>query len=243
MWPRSRLQKVPADREQTLRTLMTLALDAKDWDAAKEWHDQLLKMQPASLFERGEFARELFARGEYGRAEVELRALVAASQGDNRALAPALKDLGRTLAKARKGEEALSTLRRALTVAGAEAGVRGEVYEAITEIYRADQRLPDWVKLLDAEHPSDFPRLALLGSLYEETGDAAKALTTYRRALAVSPRQIDLRLKMIRLLQSQGELDTAIREYDGLIRAAPNDPQFVFEECEALLQRVIARAR
>ena len=42
---------------------------------------------------------------------------------------------------------------------------------------------------------------------------------------------------MIRLLESQGELDAAITEYDGLIRAAPSDPQFVFEECEALLQR------
>ncbi len=42
---------------------------------------------------------------------------------------------------------------------------------------------------------------------------------------------------MIRLLQSQGEIDRAIAEYDGLIRAAPNNPQFVFEECEALLQR------
>ncbi len=231
------LQKVPAERELTLRTLMTLALDAKDWDAAKDWHGQLVKMQPTSLFERGELARELFSRGEYARAEDEFRALVTASQGDNRALAPALKDLGKTLAKAHKSDEAIATLRKALQVAGAEAGVRHEVYDAITEIYRADQRLPEWVKLLEGEHPGDFPRLALLGSLYEETGDAERALATYRRALAVSPRQIDLRLKMIRLLQSQGELDTAIREYEGLIRAAPNDPQFVFEECEALLQR------
>src|SRR6185369_10006472 len=47
----------------------------------------------------------------------------------------------------------------------------------------------------------------------------------------------DLRLKMIRVLQSQGELDKAIAEYEGLIRAAPNNPQFVFEQCEALMQR------
>ncbi|MGO8994807.1 MAG: tetratricopeptide repeat protein [Polyangiaceae bacterium] len=231
------LQTVPADREQTLRTLMTLALDAKDWDAADGWHAQLVKMQPTSLFVRGELARELFTRGEYGRAEGEFAELVTASQGDNRALAPALKDLGKTLAKEHKSEQAIATLKHALAVAGAEAGVRGEVYEAITEIYRADQRLPEWVSELEAEHPGDFPRLALLGSLYEETGDSTKALATYRRALAVNPRQIDLRLKMIRLLESQGELDAAITEYDGLIRAAPNDPQFVFEECEALLQR------
>ncbi len=231
------LQTLPADREQTLRTLMTLALDAKDWAAATRWHGELVKMQPASLFVRGELARELFARAEYERAEGEFASLVAAAQGDNRALAPALKDLGKTLAKEHKNDEALTTLKRALAVAGAEAGVRGEVYEAMTEIYRADQRLPDWVKALEAEHPGDFPRLALLGALYEETGDATKALATYRRALAVNPRQIDLRLKMIRLLESQGELDAAITEYDGLIRAAPNNPQFVFEECEALLQR------
>ncbi len=231
------LQTTAADRELTIRTLMGLALDAKDWSAAKRWHALLVKAQPASLFVRGELAHELLTRGEYALAETELVDLVGASQGDNRALAPALKDLGKAQAKEHKNLEALATLKRALSVAGAEAGVRGEIYEAITEVYRADQRLPEWVKQLENEHPGDFPRLALLGALYEETGDAQKALETYRRALAVNPRQIDLRLKMIRLLQSQGELDQAIAEYDGLIRAAPNNPQFVFEECEALLQR------
>ncbi|HEY2516182.1 MAG TPA: HEAT repeat domain-containing protein [Polyangiaceae bacterium] len=231
------VQKASADREQTIRTLEGLCLDAKDWDAAKQFHTLLVKNTPASLFVRGELARELYSRGEYERAEKEFQDLVTASQGDNRTLAPALKDLGKTLAKEHKNAEALSTLKRALTVAGAEAGVRGEVYEAMTEIYRADQRLPEWVAVLEAEHPSDFPRLALLGALYEETGDAPKALATYRRALASNPRQIDLRLKMIRLMQSQGDLDAAIAEYEGLIRAAPNNPQFVFEECEALLQR------
>ena len=49
----------------------------------------------------------------------------------------------------------------------------------MTEIYRADQRLPEWVKTLEAEHPGDFLRLALLGSLFEETGDPPKALETY----------------------------------------------------------------
>ncbi len=231
------LQTAPADREQTLRTLMTLALDAKDYEDAKKWHEILVGMHSISLLVRGELARELYARGEYERAETEFTQLVDAARGDNRALAPALKDLGKTLAREHKNGEAVATLKRALAVAGAEAGVRGEVYEAITEIYRADQRLPEWVTTLEAEHPGDFLRLALLASLYEETGDAAKALATYRRALAVNPRQIDLRLRMIRLLESQGELDRAIAEYDGLIRAAPNDPQFVFEECEALLQR------
>ena len=231
------LQTVPAEKEQTLRTLMTLALDGKDFTAAKSFHQQLVRAQPTSLPVKGELARELFSRAEYDKAEAEFRDLVNAASGDNRALAPALKDLGKAQAKAHKNPEALATLKKALAAAGQEAAVRAEIYETVTEIYRADQQLPVLIKQIEDEHPSDFARLALLGALYEETGDSSKALDTYKKALAVNPKHIDLRLKMIRVLQSQGELDKAIAEYEALIRAAPNNPQFVFEQCEALMQR------
>jgi tetratricopeptide (TPR) repeat protein len=231
------LQTAQADKEQTLRTLMALALDQKDWEAAKTFHRDLLKLQSTSLFVRAELGRELYSRGEYERAEVEFKDVVAAAAGDNRALAPALKELGRTQAKAHENREALATLKKALAASGAETALRAEIYEVITEIYRADQQLPALVKELEDEHPSDFGRLALLGALYEETGDSAKAIETFKRALAINPRQIDLRLRMVRLLQANGDLDQAIAEYEGLIRAAPNNPQFVFEECSALLER------
>lgn len=231
------LQTAQTDKEQTLRTLMAIALDAKDWAGAKGYHEQLVKLEPTSLFVKGELGRELFSRGEYEKSEPEFQALVQAATGDNRTLAPALKDLGKAQAKAHKNKESLDTLKKALAVAGQEAAVRAEIYETITEIYRADQQLPVLIKQLEDEHPSDYARLALLGSLYEETGDAVRAIDTYRKALAINPRQIDLRLKMVRLLQTQGDLDKAIAEYEGLIRAAPNNPEFVFEECEALMQR------
>ena len=231
------LQTLRADREQTLRTLMALALTAQDWMAAKEFHTRLVQLEPTSLFVRGELGRELFARGEYARAASELQAVAAAAAGDNRALAPALKELGRAQAKAHENEAALVTLKRALAAAGGETALRAEIYQTIAEIYRSDQRLPALVEELENEHPRDAPRLALLGSLYDETGDSAKAIDTYRRSLASDPRQLDLRLRMIRLLQSNGELDRAIAEYDTLIQAAPNNPQFVFEDCDALLQR------
>ncbi len=231
------LQTTSGDKEQTLRTLMTLSLDAKDFEGARGYHQKLVKLQPSSLFVRGELGRELYSRGEFERSEKELLELVQAASGDNRALAPALKDLGRAQAKAQKREAALATLRRALSVAGSEASARAEIYETITEIYRAEQRLPALVKEIEAERPNDFARLSILGALYEETGDTPNAIKTYRRALAQQPRHIDLRLKLVRLLQSQGEIDQAIAEYEGLIRAAPNNPTFVFEQCEALMQR------
>jgi tetratricopeptide (TPR) repeat protein len=231
------LQSTPADKEQTLRTLMLLALDDKDFAGAKARHTELVKVQPASLFVRGELGRELFQRAEYDRAEAEFKELVLAAAGDNRALAPALKDLGKAQAKAHKNVEALASLKKALRVAGQEAAVRGEIDETIAEIYRADQTLPLLIQQLESEHPADFQRLALLGALYEETGNSKKAIEVYRKALLSNPKQVDLRLKMIRLMQSEGDLDKAIAEYDALIRTAPHNPQFVFDQCEALMQR------
>jgi cellulose synthase operon protein C len=231
------LQNAQPDKEQTLRTLVAIALDQKDWDGARGFHRRLVGLEPASLFVKGELGHELFDRGEYERAEVELKEVAAAAAGDNRALAPALRELGRAQAKAGKSLEALATLKKALGAAGAQSALRAQIYETVAEIYRADQKLPALVKQLEDEHAADFASLALLGGLYEETGDSAKAIETYRRALVSAPQQLDIRLRMIRLLQANGDLDQAIAEYDGLIRAAPNNPQFVFEECEALLQR------
>ena len=131
---------------------MSLALDAKDWAGAKGFHEQLVKLEPTSLYVKGELGRELFSRGEFERAEAEFKTLVTAATGDNRALAPALKDLGKAQAKAHKNQEALATLKHALQVAGQEAAVRAEIYETITEVYRADQRLPQLVTELEAEH-------------------------------------------------------------------------------------------
>ena len=231
------LQTVQVDRAQTLRSLQTIALDSKDWEHAKRFHAELVKQEPNSLFVKGELGRELYSRGEYERAEAEFQYVVRAAAGDNRALAPALKDLGQAQAKAHENEEALATLEKALGASGSGAAVRGEIYQTITEVHRANQTLPEFIKKLESQHPGDYARLALLGTLYEETGDAPHALASYRRALAVDPRQIDLRLRMIRLLQAEGELEQAIAAYDGIVRAAPNNPTFVFEMCDALIQR------
>jgi len=168
---------------------------------------------------------------------------VGAARGDNRALAPALKDLGRAQAKAHKNAEAIATLKQALSVAGQEAAVRAEIYETVTEIYRADQQLGVLIQMIEAEHPSDFARLALLGALYEETGDAAKALSTYQRALAQNPRHIDLRLKMIRLLQSQGELDKASPSTRGSSARRRTTPRSSSSSATPSCSAAIARAR
>jgi cellulose synthase operon protein C len=225
------------DKAQTLRTLRTLSLEAKQWDEAAAFHKQLIAVVGNSLFVKEELAKELLARGEAERAEAEYREVVKAAAGDNRALAPALTGLGRALAKEKKNKDALETLKRALAIAGGEAGIRTEILAAITEVYRAEQNLPELIVLLEKEGAGDFQRLIVLGALYEETGAVDKAIATYRKALGQNAKHIDTRLRVIRLLQSQGQLDEAIKENEALLRAAPKNPDFVFQLAETRMQR------
>src|SRR5207245_2124898 len=83
--------------------------------------------------------------------------------------APGRKELGRAQAMTKKNKEALETLNRALAVAGPDPSSRADIYDVITDVYRAEQQLPILVKKLEDEHPTDLPRLQPLGSLYEET--------------------------------------------------------------------------
>lgn len=228
--------KDDADREQVLRTLLGLCLDLKDFDAGKRYHEQLVKRAGGSFIVRAEFGRELLARGAYERAAAEYKTVVQAATGDNRVLAPALRDYGKALEKLGKREEALTQYRRALSLAG-ESGVRREIVAAIVDSYRQRDRLPELITELEKRAGSSAEDLRTLGALYEEIGQVEKALTTYRRALAADAKDLATRLKVVHLLEVRGDLEQAIAEYDALIKAAPRNPDFVFQLAEALISR------
>lgn len=228
--------KDDADREQVLRTLLGLCLDLKDYDAAKRYHELLVKRAGGSFFVRAELGRELLSRGAYERAAAEYKTVVRAATGDNRVLAPALRDYGKALEKLGKGEEALAQFRRALELAG-ESGVRREIVAAIVDSYRQKDRLPELIAELEKRPGTSAEDLRTLGALYEETGQVEKALATYKRALGADSKDLATRLKVVHLLEVRGDLDQAIAEYDALIRAAPRNPDFVFQLAEALISR------
>jgi len=224
-------------REQVLRALVALALDASDVAQAKKYHEQLVRRQGGSFFVRAELGRELYARGMFQEAVQELSQVVKAGAGDNRVLAPALRDYGRALAKVGRQKEALKELERALSVAGAQAGVRREIYETIVELYRAENRLGELVQELERRGVRDADEQRILAGLYEETGKLDKSLAAYRKALEREPKDVGTRLKVVHILEVQGQLEEAIRDYEALTRAAPRNPDYVFRLAEALIQR------
>ncbi len=226
-----------AEQEMVLRSLITLSLDIDDYDSAKKYHRDLVNRAKGSFFVRAELGRELLTRGKYDRAADEFRDVVKAASGDNRVLAPALRDLGLALARGGHKKEALAELEKALRVAGQTAGIRREVYQAVAEVYREDDRLGELVARLEKEAALDADELRLLASLYEETGRIDKALATYKKVLGKDTGDIASRLKVVQLLEVQGALDQAVGEYEALIRAAPRNPDYVFRLAEALIQR------
>lgn len=227
----------PVEREQVLRTLMRLALDAGDLKSARTQHQELVKAQKGSFFVRAELGRELLTRGLYQAAEEELAQVVKAAAGDNRVLAPALRDHGLSLFKLGRRAEAKKTLERALGAAGRESGVRRQIYETLVELYRSEGRIAELLAQIERRGARDTEEQRILASLYEETGQLDKAERAYRAVLARSPKDVTTRLKVVRLLETQGKLEEAIREYEGLTRAAPRNPEYVFRLVGALLQR------
>ena len=225
------------DREKVTRELMLLCLDLKDFDAAKARHTELVRAAGGSLFVMRELGRELLAREEYARAETEFREVVRTASGDTRALAPALKDLGVALARQKKMDEALETLKRARDTAGQSAGLRAEILSILTEVYREEGKLTDLIAVLETEHDRDFQREATVASLYEETGSVDKAITAYRDALKIDGDSVYVRVKLVHLLQSAGQLEEAIKEYEALVKAAPENPEYVFELADTFIQR------
>lgn len=225
------------ERERVTRQLMLLALDANDLVAATARHVELVRSAGGSIFVRRELGVELMNRGNFAAAEAQFRELVKATSGDNRALAPALRDLGESLARQKKLEEAHDVLDRARVAAGAQSGLRNEILAILTDVYREQGRLEALVEILERESGRDAARLMTLAQLLEELGKVDLAILRYREALALGPRNIEARTRLVHLLQSAGLLEDAVREYEALIKAAPDSVEHVFELAETRLQR------
>jgi tetratricopeptide (TPR) repeat protein/HEAT repeat protein len=230
------LEKDKLDRESTLRALMELAVERKDHGAAKKWHEQLVGQNKDSMAVRAELARTYFRSSQFDQAEIEYEAVAKAAAGDNRVYASALLDLGLAQIKLQKYEKAVATLEKGLAIAGAEAGARPRLLNALAEAYRAQEKIEEFVDRLEKQNPADADRQELIGRLAAEF-DADRAIKWLSRAVAGAPTRIDARVLLIRLLKEQGKLDDAVKQYELLVQHSKGQPQFVFEFCDVLIGR------
>jgi cellulose synthase operon protein C len=230
------LHKDKLEKEATLRALMELAVDLKDHAAAKKYHNEIVGQNKDSMAVRAELARTYFKKNQFEKAEEEYKEVAKAAAGDNRVYASALLDLGVAQIKLQKYEEAVTTLEKGLSVAGAEAGAKTRLLNALADAYRAQNKIEAFVEKLEKQNPGDADRQELLGKLAAEF-DSDKAIKWLTKALASAPTRTDARVLLIRLLKEQSKLDEAVKQYELLIQHAKGQPQFVFELCDVLIGR------
>lgn len=233
------LSRTTDRREQadTLRQLIELALAANDLANARTYHSRLVAQDRQSLTIRRELADALLQRRMFAPAIEEYQSLVRSLSGDNRVLPPVLRDLGRAYAGSNQHEQAISTYRRALAIAGTDAGVRRELYSAMTDSFVAQNALGAWIAELERENSGrdSYDRAVLLGRLHDQAGNATQAIRAYQRALSSRPTDIDAQRAIAQLYRRQGERELEIAAYRRLVQLAPRETDWVIELADLLV--------
>ena len=234
-WERAIPNLTRVEQESVLRQLRTTALEQSEWDAATDYHRRLVAVVNDSPFVRAELGRELLDRGEHARAVEALEGAVGAAQGDPRTLAPALRDLGIAQLHAGRWSDAERTLLLAKKTAGAGTGLAHDIDRLLVDVYRRQGRLEEFAKTLAKRAGSRPERLTLVAEIYEETGQTDLALQTYERLSRLQPRDAELRMRLVRILELEGRITDTLAHYRAIVRAEPREADYAIRYAEALM--------
>ena len=239
----------PADarRKVVWRRQVELALARNDLGAAEQALRSLLKAAPAAEAPalRRELGELLVRADKPAEALALWRQLEAAPGGDIVKRAQVLLRIGELSEKTQDELAAIAAYRRGLAVLPAQHFLRRELYEHLIGVYRKRDELPQLLKQLEVEWPvaaRSFADWELLGRLYDELGDTVGAMAAYRAALRRDPHSLDVRRRLIAILERSGVSAEVLAEYEQLINQAPGDSRAYLELAERL-ERSGQRAR
>lgn len=212
--------------EQALRSLLA---------AAAEKEAAALRQELAELLVRADKPAEALA----------LWRQIEVAGGDAVKRAQAQLRIGELCEKTQDELAAIAAYRRGLAVLPAQHYLRRELYEHLIGVYRKRDELPQFLKQLEADWPAaarSFADWELLGRLSDELGDTVSAMAAYRAALRRDPHSIDVRRRLIAILERSGISAEVLAEYEQLIAHAPGDSRAYLELAERL-ERSGQRAR
>ncbi|MBL8635487.1 MAG: tetratricopeptide repeat protein [Myxococcales bacterium] len=222
-------------RKSVLRKQIDLALQAQDQPDAEQKLRALIESSQGveSQRLRQELAELLARGGKNKEALAEWQELATKLGGESKA--QALLRIGELQELLRDDLAAMATYRQSQKLLGAGHHLRRDVSEHLIALSRKRDELPQFIQQFEAEHPAaqrGFGEWELLGRLYDERGDTKAALAAYRGALRSDPHSIDVRRRLIAILERGGVTPEVLSEYEQLIVQAPGDSRGYLELAE-----------
>ena len=228
-----------ARRRPLLRRLADLQGQAGEHAAAEATLRELLQGASGSesLGLRRELAESLAQGGKSKEALAEWQSLAQAQAGDPAKRAEAELRIGELCEATQDDLGALAAYQRGLSGLPNQHALRRELVEHLIALQRKRGELPALIAQLEKERPAasrSFADWELFARLYDERGDSQGAMSAYRQALRKEPHSIDIRRRLIALLERSGATTEVLREYEALIAQTPGDARPYLELAERL---------
>lgn len=170
----------------TLRQLAGLAMGRKEWDAAKGYLDELLKVRPNDTDALQMLARALFEQGKTDEAIAKLKAAKAVNE---KVLLPEAA-VARWFEESSKSEQAQEYMVKAITAAPNDFNTRfvAANWALHKQAFGESRKQSDIaIKLADTQKLDPTPALVTAGSAAIFQGDYAAAEDYLRKAAALAP--------------------------------------------------------
>lgn len=223
-------------RKGALRRQVDLALGSGDMAAAVKALSALLESAQGgeAVALRRELADAQARGGKQAEALAEYRKLEP-QLGEGVRRAEALIKIGELCEATQDELGAMAAYRKGLSLLPATHYLRRELYDHLIALHRKRDELPTLLKQLETDQPAATRTAAsweMFGRLYDERGDTAAASAAYRAALRKDPHNVDVRRRLIAILERSGVTTEVLGEYEQLIANAPGDSRAYLELAE-----------
>ncbi len=218
------------DKETLLVHLAELALGAGDEAAAKGWLDKLKRLAPQDDRLAEEVALVYERNGYPHLALAQWREILTMAAGDVPRQVEVLQRMADIQLAIGKDTDAERSLRRALSLVRPGNWNIPVIRSKLVQIYRKRDALRELIaKFQRSWGKKGYQEHMLLASLYDEIGEEDAAISEYRKAAALAPREPEPRLKLVSIFERRGQMSKVIEEYRALIAAVPGEHRYVLD--------------
>ncbi|MBQ9396310.1 MAG: tetratricopeptide repeat protein [Proteobacteria bacterium] len=232
----AKLNPSKEQKQEIWRALAEIAIYRRDMERARTYFAELIKLEPNSLFIRRELSQIYAENRLYADArDVLEQASKIASASDRDQIE---FDIAELYEQEGNDDEALSRYEKLSERLASSHWMQRELSSRIIDIHRRKGDVAGLAAVLEKKWKSPTYQQHLeLADLFDETGNADKALAHIQKAISMSPKLPEAHEKLVRYYRSHGQIDKMFEAKAAQIKAVPDNPEYRFELYEAYVQQ------